>query len=884
MTSDLSLPYLLAHAGTLRLAVASPAALLLLLCVPLLIVLARSGSGGQRLALGFRVAAFGCLVLALAGVAVSALLPNDRLSLIAAVDVSESIDAKGRQWAQRYLDHLAGALAPQDELGVVVFAAGTDVLQPPGLARHVDLRQVTLASSATDISQGIETAMALFAPDAQRRLVLISDGNETRGNSLAKIARARRAGVPIFPAVPPHRESADVALEKLVVAPLVTTDKVFPLHVVLRNTGKRRAATVSLLVDGETVGSQDLTLESGLNAVEIPYQFSAPGGHRLRAQVSTADDVIAGNDYRAVTVTVGGRMRVLMVSARQRSALARVLERKGFEVSEVAPGDLPERAEDLVSYHCVILDDVTARVLPAQGVAAVERYVRDFGGGSILAAGEGTYGDPELAGTALERMLPVTLEPRKPPRSKREPLALFVLIDRSNSMGYHIRNRLERSVQESKLAYAKRAASAVVNQLKDTDLVGLIAFDSQPFEVASLRPLADNRSTLEADIPRLQPGGGTDFYDALESARAQLARSRANARHVILLTDGDTNRGAADHYSLIGALVKADITVTTVRIGDDTVNLKLLHDISGQTGGHFHHVENAEQLPELLVKDTTQALPQPPPRPDTVAPQIAGPSQVLHGIHQKELPNLDGYAYAKLRLGADLLLYVSSQGRKDPLLGAWQYGLGRVTAFTASPAEDAETWTSWEGFGRFWSQLVHWTARDQTPWDYAVEAHRAAGQLTLTLRSFEDLDDGLLLARIFPDPDHAVDVPLTPGAPRQFTGRLPALPGGRYPLLITKRSGARDVTQRTEVIEVPDTDDQPQEEFATLRPNLPLLKELAAATGGEVDAPVGQIVERELGTKRVVYPLNWLFIPAAMLCFLADVGIRRLWRGNLPGF
>ena len=113
---------------------------------------------------------------------------------------------------------------------------------------------------------------------------------------------------------------------------------------------------------------------------------------------------------------------------------------------------------------------------------------------------------------------------------------------------------------------------------------------------------------------------------------------------------------------------------------------------------------------------------------------------------------------------------------------------------------------------------------------------------------------------------------------------MPALPGGRYPLLITKRSGARDVTQRTEVIEVPDTDDQPQEEFATLRPNLPLLKELAAATGGEVDAPVGQIVERELGTKRVVYPLNWLFIPAAMLCFLADVGIRRLWRGNLPGF
>ena len=35
-------------------------------------------------------------------------------------------------------------------------------------------------------------------------------------------------------------------------------------------------------------------------------------------------------------------------------------------------------------------------------------------------------------------------------------------------MGYHIRNRLERSEEESKLAYAKRAALAVVQQLKDS--------------------------------------------------------------------------------------------------------------------------------------------------------------------------------------------------------------------------------------------------------------------------------------------------------------------------------------------------------------------------------------------------------------------------------
>ena len=30
------------------------------------------------------------------------------------------------------------------------------------------------------------------------------------------------------------------------------------------------------------------------------------------------------------------------------------------------------------------------------------------------------------------------------------------------------------------------------------------------------------------------------------------------------------------------------------------------------------------------------------------------------------------------------------------------------------------------------------------------------------------------------------------------------------------------------------------------------------------------------GTRRVDHPLDWLFIPAAMLLFLTDVGLRRL--------
>lgn len=881
MTSSPSVSYLLAHPDTLSLSVRYPAALLLLLCVPLFIAFARSDFRGHRLVLGLRVAVFGLLVFTLAGVGLSVRLPSHRLSLIAAVDLSESIDAEGRQWEQRYLGQIAAALAPGDELGVVAFAKNAIVVQPPAPPRGVDPSSPAVGATATDIGRGLDTAMALFASDAERRLLLISDGNETRGNSQATLARARRSGVTIYAAVPPHTGAPDVAVEKLAVAPLVAEGSVFSLHVVLRNTGTARSValgsvTLGLFVDGEPVGSQNVTLQNGLNAVEIPYRLTGAGSHRLRVQVSAGDDAIAGNNFREATVMVGGKTRVLLVSPRARSPLARGLERKDLSVTEMAPADFPARVDDLLGYHCVLLEDLTANALPAQGFDALERYVKDFGGGFVFAAGEHTYGDAGFTKTALERMLPVTLEPRRPPHPEREPLALFVLIDRSNSMGYHIRNRLERSEEESKLAYAKRAALAAVRQLRDTDLVGLIAFDSQPFQIAPLRPLQENRTVLENDIPRLQPGGGTDFHDALESARTQLVDSRINTRHVILLTDGDTNRGAADHYPLIAALAKAGVSVTTIRIGDDTVNLNLLHDISNRTGGQFYHVENVEALPELLVKDTTHALPQTQRHEETFAPRVAGVSQVLHGLRQNEFPNLRGYAYSRSKPGADVLLYVLNDDKKDPILDAWQYGLGRVIAFTASPADDAQAWVGWDGFGKFWSQLVHWAVREHTPWDYAIEVHRADGQVELSIHSFDDLDDGLLMARIFSDPDHATEIALTPRAPREFTGRLPALAGGRYPLTITKRSGTRQVSQRTEVIAVPAGNEEPQEEFESAQPNLALLNDLTSATGGAVDAPIRTIVGRKTGTQRMDHPLDWLFIPAAMLLFLTDVGIRRL--------
>ena len=49
---------------------------------------------------------------------------------------------------------------------------------------------------------------------------------------------------------------------------------------------------------------------------------------------------------------------------------------------------------------------------------------------------------------------------------------------------------------------------------------------------------------------------------------------------------------------------------------------------------------------------------------------------------------------------------------KDPLLGAWQYGLGRSVVFTSdAKSRWAAEWLSWPGYGKFWAQVVRHSMR-----------------------------------------------------------------------------------------------------------------------------------------------------------------------------
>ena len=70
--------------------------------------------------------------------------------------------------------------------------------------------------------------------------------------------------------------------------------------------------------------------------------------------------------------------------------------------------------------------------------------------------------------------------------------------------------------------------------------------------------------------------------------------------------------------------------------------------------------------------------------------------------------------------------------RGDPLLASWQYGLGRVAAWSADagPTWSSE-WLAWPRFGQFWSQVVRWTLAPPEQGDLRVLV-RQQGHVDLT--------------------------------------------------------------------------------------------------------------------------------------------------------
>ncbi len=845
-------------AALVSVGVVTPALLLGVLAVPLFFVgVPRTRRAWAAAAL--RAVAATALLLVLAGAYVERPRPAAGVCVVAAIDRSASVRGAALAAAARWLPRLTERLGARDRLGVLVFGADTHVTTEPMAPHEALAATLTAAETATvdaddtDLAGARIAAASLCDPDQQAALLLFTDGQETAGSLLAEVTLAD-APMPVFSVLPAEADLPPATIRRLLVPATTYERGMVPLEAVIEShTALPIEATIALAVDGEPTIERPVTLSPGASVVALPHRALGIGPHTLDAELRLPAETTTARS----TVTVLPAPRVLVVTERGSSVVARALGQHGFDVQLAAPKTLRLPTP----HHVVILDDVARADLPAAALDGLARWVA-AGGALVVTGGQHLFGDAGFVASPLARLLPVELQAQAPEPKEREPVALYLVIDRSNSMGYATRPE---PGDGEKMEYARRAALAVLDQLGPGDLVGAVAFDSQPYELGPLRSVADGRTALAARIRALTHGGGTDFKDALDSARRHLVASGRRVRHVILLTDGDTNRRADDHTELIAALARDEITVTTIRIGADTVNLELLQGISAATGGEFHHVANAELLPQLMIRDTRRLIDAPGSLVNAPA-RVGDDEPMLAGIDEAELPRVARWAVTRLKPDGELRLWLDAGGRRDPLLVTWQYELGRVVALPVDFQSGAAEWSAWSGFGKLWAQLVLWAMpTDGLAGTRRLRVRALPGGSEIRLETTEG-DAGPYAIR-FAD---GVDASLLPAGPRHYRTVVPALAPGLH--AVTLRAGRRE--ERV-TLAVPQPAPSGRERRA-VGPNLRLLRQVAERTGGGVDPEPDAVLTARPGVARDVLPLAGVLIPLVLMVLLGDVALRRL--------
>ena len=845
--------------------IAAPGFLWLLAIVP---VVWLAGHVGLRLRpRGWPAAARLLLLLSLIAAMAQPVLsvPAARTTLIYLVDGSQSVSARALDAVARAIETTNGALHPDTWRilafgGRVASVADTTALRKLATGPEADALAEHISPGATNLEQALAAASGEIPPSSTSRIVLFSDGRQTEGDALRAAERLAAERVPVFTRPMPVRDVGDTWIEDIRVARTAVAGGTTELVVVV-GSQLAQVAEIRVREGSHALAHLRTPLTPGVTSAPLDVSFDGPGPHLVVASVETERDAVSQNNTLSREVLVEPRPRVLYVHgpSGESQAVPVALSHAGFQVTMARPEALPHRPEALDAWDVVVLSNVPRAALSAEAMSALATWVEQRGGGLFFAGGQAVFGEGiELAQrgyrhTELERVLPVTFD-----RDDEPAVALVIVLDRSWSMN------------GTAMDLSKAAAEGAANTLAPSQMLGVLSFnDTSTWDVPFGR-VRDSRPGLHEAIDRIKASGPTAIFPALRTAYDALAGVRVRAKHVILLSDGQSD--PQDFEGLVRNMAAAHITVSTVALGPDA-DAGLLRNLAAWGGGRSYVVPDARQIPEIFVTEARTAAATPESEETSHIPVKV--RQPVSTDAATGFPALQGRNLVTKKPQAIEWL---TTPRGDPLLTTWPAGLGR-TAMLSADLDGAWTrdWIAWRGLGRFLDGTIRSLAPRRLPsWSLAVSVDARAGsraQLSAVLEARDrqgEREEGLSPAmEVRSSTARVGSVGLTQVSSGRYVAHVAA--DVSEPLFFSVTDPAGVTASRILTVD----------HAAELRfgaPDLALLSAIARTTGGTfqpADADLSR-APRTVGSSR--YALAPWLLALALLLWPADIVLRRFQR------
>lgn len=796
-----------------------------------------------------------CLALVLAIAGVQWLLPVEGMNVFFVLDRSDSVPSGQQEAAKSLVNRMAAQKKKDDKAGVIIFGTEASIDRLPNEAIDLEKVEAVVDTQRSDLAAAIRLATAAFAETGQKRIVLMSDGNENIGDVMSAVVSAKSQGVSVDVVPLGVSRGNDVFVQKVQVPTKLKKGQPFEAKIFIQ-ADEAQEATVRLYRNDVPLGEQKVRLEAGKNLFSFPQTLPDQGFYHYDVRVDAPGDLLPQNNRAMSFASVKGDPRVLVISGELGldDLLVTALQAARLDVKVVDVTGLPTSLAELDSYDAVFLCNVSAGDLGRDTMALIEAAVRDFGVGLVCVGGENTFTAGGYRGTPLDTVLPVSMELDS---KKVLPPGAVVLV--MHGMEFANGNQV-----------ARDCALGVLSALGPQDEMGVILWDGTEKWVYELQKVGDKKAAGSA-IAGMNQGDLGSFQGVLEESHKALRKSKASLKHVIVFSDGDP---AAPSVELMQQIVTDRITVSTVLIAGH-VGPENMIQIADQGRGRFHNVTSPAMLPQIFIKETAVIL-KSAIYEEPFKPQVKAASELTRGIGAADYPQLLGYVATAVKPRAETPLFTE---KGDPLLAHWQHGLGRTVAFTSDArAKWAKNWLGWERYKQFWSQIAQWSLRRLENADFSSEVVIDKGEGVINVEALDEQGNYrnfLNLQAIVVSPKgerHVVRVEQT--GPGHYEAKFPTKEVGGYLVNLMQMENGEAVAGQVVGASV-----NFSPEFAAGDPNVSLLKRLAETAGGRMLDPTkstdNPFTHDRFKTNRPLDLWEWL-VRLAIILFVLDVGVRRI--------
>jgi uncharacterized membrane protein len=835
-----------------------PLWLLLLATIPVvwwLGVKSLSGIGPWRrlFALLFRSLVMLLVIFAIAGI--QWVWSSKKLTVIYLLDQSDSIPPAKRQLMFDYAIQNVKTHRRSDRddrAGLIVFGREASIEIPP---IDESLPNITRPESsfgkpdATNLEGALKLAQASFLEDSAKRIVILTDGNQTLGSAENAAQRLVENGIGID-VVPVRLDTkTEVLVEKIDVPGNVRQGQVVDAKVVIqrfsdgdtpKNVDGRLRVIRRMGGQTEVLADGPLTLDRDINVIPVPHKIEETAGYTYEAEFVANDaenDTITQNNRASAFTFVRGKGRVLLIedvsNQGEYEQLVLALRRNDIVVDVRDTGNLFSSLAELQSYDSLILagaprtsgDEMTRVVAFTDGqVDMMVQSVQQFGMGILMLGGPEAFGAGGWTNSKLEEAMPVDFAIKN---SKVEAAGALAMVMHASEIpeGNH---------------WQKVIGKAALNALGPQDYCGVVQYDMSGDKwlwggASGLLKVGQNKEMMRARMARMTPGDMPDFDSSLGMAIKALRANSASMKHMIVISDGDPSPAST---AVLNQYVAAKIKITTVAVGaHGPAGHNELQRIANKTRGNYHKVTNASTLPNIFMREARKIAKPLVMEPEGgVVPYINQRHEILSGINGT-LPRINGFVLTEVKdsplVEVPILSPRPEEKSNASILATWTYGSGRTAVLTTDAGKRwAGDWVSSPYYDQFFSQLVRWTMRpssDDSKYNIATNMKDGKVQVVVTALDADDRFVNYLdMGAIAVGPDlKPTNISMKQTAPGRYVGEMTPEVAGSTMLSILPGQGKPPITTG---VTVPFSD-----EYRVRQANMKLLESLAAKRpqGGE---------------------------------------------------